>query len=56
MEALCAWEPTDGPKYGVMLYTFSYDIEQRTGGVTGLANGTFTTMIAQRLGLASAPT
>jgi hypothetical protein len=47
--ALCRWEPDAGPKRGVMLYTFSYDIKARPGGGTGLPAYAFTKTIVANL-------
>jgi hypothetical protein len=49
VEKLCHWEPQDGKKGGVMLYTFSYDVETRVGSGTGYPDGTFTRAIEANL-------
>src|SRR3954453_13952585 len=46
VEKLCKWEPGGGRKGGVMLYTFSYEIEARG---TGYPNGTWTKTIEANL-------
>lgn len=46
---LCQWEPEKGRKKGAMLYTFSYDVETRSGSGTGYPDGTFTKTIHANL-------
>jgi hypothetical protein len=45
VKTMTAWEPDDGKKGGVMLYTFSYDVETRAAGGTGYPDGTWTETI-----------
>lgn len=49
VQKLCAWEPDGGTKKGIMLYTYSYDVETRPGSGTGYPDGTFTRTIHQHL-------
>lgn len=50
VEKLCAWEPSGGGrKGGIMLYTYSYDVETRKGSGTGMPDGTFTRTIEENL-------
>jgi hypothetical protein len=49
VERLCKWEPAGGTKKGVMLYTFSYDVQTRAAGGTGYPDGTFTRTIHDNL-------
>jgi hypothetical protein len=49
VETICKWEPDGGTKKGVMLYTYSYDVESRKGSGTGLPDGTFTKTIIANL-------
>jgi hypothetical protein len=46
---LCQWEPENGHKQGMMLYTYSYDIKSRPGGGTGYPDGTWTKTICENL-------
>jgi hypothetical protein len=46
VEKFCKWEPEGGRKGGVMLYTFSYDVEARG---TGYPDGTWTKTIEANL-------
>src|SRR5215212_1626783 len=49
VEQVCKWEPDGGRKKGVMLYTFPYDVETRSGSGTGYPDGTFTKTIVENL-------
>jgi Glycosyl hydrolases family 18 len=51
VEKLCKYElaPRFGPKAGIMLYTFSYDVETRAGSGTGYPDGTYTKTIEANL-------
>jgi Glycosyl hydrolases family 18 len=49
VKQLCAWEPDGGTKKGIMLYTYSYDVETRPDSGTGYPDGTFTETIHQYL-------
>jgi hypothetical protein len=49
VKKLAAWEPEGGTKQGMMLYTFSYDVETRQGSGTGYPDGTFTETIHEYL-------
>jgi hypothetical protein len=49
VERLCKWEPASGRKAGIMLYTFSYDVETRKGSGTGYPDGTWTKAIEANL-------